>query len=46
MEFARMARMMDRLLRKSGAEWPETAAIPDGKRIYAIGDIHGRAAVS
>ncbi|MFC2950601.1 metallophosphoesterase family protein [Marinicaulis aureus] len=38
-----MARMIDRLLRKSGSNWPETAAVPDGKRIYAIGDIHGRA---
>ncbi len=38
-----MARMIDRLLRKSGSNWPETAAVPDGKRIYAIGDVHGRA---
>ncbi|WP_428410473.1 metallophosphoesterase family protein [Hyphococcus sp.] len=43
MEFARMARMIDRLMRKSGSDWPKTAAVPDGKRIYAIGDIHGRA---
>lgn len=35
--------MIDRLFRKSGKDRHHNAAIPDGKRIYAIGDIHGRA---
>ena len=35
-------RMMDRLFRKSAAGTAKNAAIPEGKRIYAIGDIHGR----
>ncbi|GJL91879.1 metallophosphoesterase family protein [Hyphococcus sp.] len=28
--------------RKSGPELHKNAAVPDGKRVYAIGDIHGR----
>ncbi len=34
--------MIDRLFKKSGQELHKNAAVPDGKRIYAIGDIHGR----
>lgn len=35
--------MIARLFRKSAAPRPiDTARIPDGQRIYAIGDIHGR----
>ena len=29
-------------LRERTASTPQTDAIPDGRRIYAIGDIHGR----
>ena len=32
-----MARMMERLFRKSG----RNAAVPNGKKVYAIGDVHG-----
>ena len=35
--------MIDRLFRTSGEHRHHNAAIPDGKRVYAIGDIHGRA---
>jgi serine/threonine protein phosphatase 1 len=34
-----MARMMERFFRKSGGK----ASVPNGKKVYAIGDVHGRA---
>ncbi len=34
--------MMDRLFKKSGQALHQNAAVPEGKRIYAVGDIHGR----
>ena len=35
--------MLNRLLRKKPPSRPiDSAAIPDGRRIYAIGDVHGR----
>lgn len=34
--------MFGKLLRKRSAERPSGASVPDGCRIYAIGDIHGR----
>jgi serine/threonine protein phosphatase 1 len=39
-----MARaMLDRLFKKAAVQRPlDTARVPDGSRIYAIGDIHGR----
>ena len=33
-----MARMIQRLFRKSG----KNASVPNGKKVYAIGDVHGR----
>lgn len=34
-----------RLFRRAPAPPPRTAAVPDGERVYAIGDIHGCAAL-
>jgi serine/threonine protein phosphatase 1 len=35
--------VLSRLFRRTPAPAPRIAAVPDGERVYAIGDIHGRA---